>query len=102
MTDKKMRGGGFSAMTPERLREVAKAGGRALHAQGKAHTFTDAERAAGGRKGGKSHAEVEGYFSRLGKIPRRKKRTKAKKQKTLPAQSIAVANGVRIVTHRLI
>jgi general stress protein YciG len=47
-------------MTPERRREIARMGGRAVQAQGKGHTFTREEAAAAGRKGGKASARRRG------------------------------------------
>lgn len=44
-------GRGFTAMTPERRREISSLGGKATHAAGRAHQFTAQEAAAAGRKG---------------------------------------------------
>jgi general stress protein YciG len=49
---------GFAAMDPQRQREIASAGGKAAHAQGKAHQWTSTEAREAGRKsheGGKAH-----------------------------------------------
>ena len=43
---------GFASMSPERVREIASKGGRAVHAQGKGHRFTHEEAKAAGAKGG--------------------------------------------------
>ncbi len=43
---------GFQGMTPERRREVAASGGRAAHAKGTAHRWTEEEAREAGRKGG--------------------------------------------------
>lgn len=43
---------GFSAMSPEKQREIASLGGKAAHAKGRAHEFTPEEAKAAGRKGG--------------------------------------------------
>lgn len=43
---------GFASMDPEKQREIARRGGRAAHAQGKAHQFTSDEARAAGMKGG--------------------------------------------------
>ena len=50
MTPKSRRG--FSAMTPERHREIARMGGKAAHAKGTAHEWTSEEAKEAGRKGG--------------------------------------------------
>jgi general stress protein YciG len=50
---------GFAAMSPEKRREIAKQGGRAVHEQGRAHRFTPEETQLGGlrRYGRPSTAE---------------------------------------------
>jgi general stress protein YciG len=45
---------GFASMDPAKQREIASKGGRAAHAQGKAHEFTSEEARAAGRKGGEA------------------------------------------------
>jgi hypothetical protein len=44
---------GFAAMSAEKQREIASLGGKAAHAQGKAHTFDSKQAAEAGRKGGR-------------------------------------------------
>ena len=44
--------GGMKNLSPERIRQIARKGGRAAHAKGTAHKWTSAEAAAAGRKGG--------------------------------------------------
>lgn len=49
---------GFAALAPERVREIARAGGKKAHAVGTAHEFTKVEAQAAGRIGGKAtHAK---------------------------------------------
>jgi uncharacterized protein len=48
---------GFASMTPERRREIASKGGKAAHAQGKAHTWTAEQAKEAGRKGGTATQE---------------------------------------------
>jgi general stress protein YciG len=43
---------GFAAMSPAKRREIAAKGGKAAHAQGKAHQFTSEEAREAGRAGG--------------------------------------------------
>jgi uncharacterized protein len=43
---------GFAALSPERVRALARRGGLAAHQQGNAHEFTSEEARAAGRKGG--------------------------------------------------
>ena len=45
---------GFAAMTPEAQRHIASLGGRAAHAQGKAHKWDREAAVAAGRKGGRA------------------------------------------------
>lgn len=45
---------GFASMDAAKQREIASKGGRAAHAQGKAHEFTSEEARAAGRKGGEA------------------------------------------------
>lgn len=41
-------------MTPEKRRELARMGGKAVHAQGTGHEWTSQEAKAAGRKGGQA------------------------------------------------
>ncbi len=50
ITEKPKRG--FASMDPERQREVARRGGKAAHAKGRAHEFTSEQAREAGRKGG--------------------------------------------------
>jgi len=51
---------GFAAMDPAKVREISSRGGKAAHAQGKAHQFTTEEAREAGRKGGKAaHAKLK-------------------------------------------
>ncbi|MGZ3952500.1 MAG: KGG domain-containing protein [Flavisolibacter sp.] len=43
---------GFAAMSPERQKEIASAGGRAAHEQGVAHKWNSEEARNAGKKGG--------------------------------------------------
>lgn len=43
---------GFASMAPDKRRAIASLGGKAAHAQGKAHQWTTEEAQAAGRKGG--------------------------------------------------
>jgi general stress protein YciG len=73
-TAKKRRG--FAAMSPDKQREIARKGGRAAHANGKAHEFSQEEASAAGRIGGKqvsSNAEHMAKIGRMGGLARGKK-----------------------------
>ena len=43
-------GGGFQNLIPEELEKISRSGGKAAHAQGKAHTFTKEEASAAAKK----------------------------------------------------
>lgn len=45
---------GFASMDPERVREIARRGGKAAHEAGTAHEFTTEEAREAGRKGGQT------------------------------------------------
>lgn len=45
---------GFASMDPQRQKEIARLGGKAAHASGKAHEFNTAEAREAGRKGGRA------------------------------------------------
>lgn len=47
---------GFAAMSPEKQKEIASAGGKAAHAQGTAHRWTSEQAKEAGRKGGEARA----------------------------------------------
>jgi uncharacterized protein len=65
MAEKSKRG--FASMTLEQLREIASKGGKAAHAQGKAHRFTSEEAKIAGRKGGQKIAADREYMARIGR-----------------------------------
>lgn len=59
---------GFAAMSPERRREICAKGGKAAHAQGKAHKFTSEEaRAAGSIGGARVASRGRAYMSEIGR-----------------------------------
>ncbi len=45
---------GFAVMDPNRVKEIASAGGKAAHRAGTAHRFSTEEAREAGRKGGKA------------------------------------------------
>lgn len=47
---------GLGSMTPERRKEIGSLGGKAVHAQGKAHHWTSATAKIAGRQGGLASA----------------------------------------------
>ena len=54
MVEQKKGKRGFGSMDPERVREIARTGGKAAHASGRAHQFTAEEARVAGSKGGKA------------------------------------------------
>lgn len=60
---------GFAAMDPERQREIARMGGRAVTEKGTRHAFTPEEARAAGRLGGKRAQEKRLEAERAGAAP---------------------------------
>ena len=60
---------GFQNMTPERRREIARMGGKAVHAIGLGHKYTSESGTSAGIKGGKSLAAKRGseYMAQIGR-----------------------------------
>ena len=58
---------GFAAMTPEQRKEIASAGGRASHSQGKAYKFTTETARQAGQKGGKAVSQDKEHMAAIGK-----------------------------------
>jgi general stress protein YciG len=58
---------GFGALDEARRQEIARMGGRAAHAQGKAHEFTPEEARVAGRKGGKTLSRDRDHMAKIGR-----------------------------------
>lgn len=54
MPDEEKKYRGFATWPPDKVREAAKKGGKAAHAQGVAHEFTSEQARIAGRKGGRA------------------------------------------------
>jgi general stress protein YciG len=67
---------GFAALDPDKQREIARLGGRAAHAQGKAHEFTSEEARVAGRKGGEVVSNDKEHMKEIGRMGGRAKRRK--------------------------
>ena len=67
---------GFAALAPEKQREIARLGGRAAHAQGKAHEFTREEARVAGRKGGEVVSNDKQHMKEIGRMGGKAKRRK--------------------------
>src|SRR5579883_3366776 len=58
---------GFASMDPGKQREIASKGGRAAHAQGRAHEFTPDEARTAGRKGGEVVSRDRAHMAAIGR-----------------------------------
>lgn len=58
---------GFGSMDEKRQREIASKGGKAAHAQGRAHEFTSAEAREAGRQGGIAVSRDRDHMARIGR-----------------------------------
>lgn len=57
---------GFAVMTPEQKKEIASAGGRAAHAQGKAYKFSSEAAKVAGQKGGRTVSQNREHMATIG------------------------------------
>lgn len=67
MTEQKRSGRGFASMSPEKQREIASQGGKAAHAQGRAHEFTPDEAREAGRRGGTNLSADRAHMAEIGR-----------------------------------
>lgn len=58
---------GFAAMSEEKRKAIASAGGKAAHAKGVAHEFTPESAAEAGRKGGTVVSANRGHMVEIGR-----------------------------------
>ncbi len=58
---------GFASMDMGKQREIASKGGKAAHAQGRAHEFTPDEAREAGRKGGKVVSQDRQHMAEIGR-----------------------------------
>ena len=83
-------GKGFSGMSRERQREIASEGGKAAHAQGRAHEFTSDEAREAGKKGGKKISRDREHMAAIGRaggIARGRKRAAERGDRLLPEKT---------------
>ena len=59
---------GFAAMDHDMQQQISSMGGKAAHAQGKAHEFTAEEARNAGAKGGKAVAKDREHMRRIGRL----------------------------------
>ena len=58
---------GFASMDEAKQREIASRGGKAAHAQGRAHEFTQDEARAAGKRGGEKVASDRAHMAEIGR-----------------------------------
>jgi general stress protein YciG len=58
---------GFASMDMSKQREIASKGGKAAHAQGRAHEFTVEEARTAGRKGGEAVSRDRTHMAAIGR-----------------------------------
>lgn len=58
---------GFASMDLSKQREIASKGGKAAHAQGRAHEFTADEARVAGRKGGEAVSRDRSHMAAIGR-----------------------------------
>jgi general stress protein YciG len=58
---------GFASMDASKQREIASKGGKAAHAQGRAHEFTPDEARTAGRKGGEVVSRDRAHMAAIGR-----------------------------------
>lgn len=58
---------GFASLSPERLREIASLGGKAAHAQGKAHHWSPEAAKTAGQKGGATISQNREHMANIGR-----------------------------------
>jgi general stress protein YciG len=61
------KGRGFASMEADRQREIASKGGKAAHAQGRAHQFTADEARLAGRRGGEAVSRDREHMAAIGR-----------------------------------
>ncbi|MEK7637043.1 MAG: KGG domain-containing protein [Patescibacteria group bacterium] len=66
MTSESRRG--FASWDPEKLRDVARRGGRAAHQSGKTRQYTSEEARRAGRKGGQVVSRDREHMARIGRL----------------------------------
>jgi general stress protein YciG len=74
-TEQPKRPRGFAAISPERVREIARKGGTAAHLAGTAHEFTPEEARLAGSKGGLASAAKKKAAKEATSLPEDEKTT---------------------------
>lgn len=58
---------GFASMPKDKVREIARKGGKAAHRKGTAHEFTSSEAREAGRKGGEAVSKDRSHMAEIGR-----------------------------------
>lgn len=66
-TDAPKSNRGFASMAANKQREIASKGGKAAHAQGRAHEFSAEEARSAGRKGGEAVSRDRAHMAAIGR-----------------------------------
>ncbi len=91
-SDSKKEGRGFASMEAERQREIARKGGKAAHAQGRAHEFTADEARVAGRLGGEMVSRDREHMRAIGRAGGRARgRLQASRDEWVPEAAITPA-----------
>lgn len=77
MTDQPKKKGGFASMSAAEQRAIARMGGVAAHAQGRAHEFSKDEARVAGRKGGEIVSRDRAHMAAIGRVGGRKRQSAA-------------------------
>jgi general stress protein YciG len=86
---------GFASMDASKQKEIASKGGKAAHAQGRAHEFTADEARTAGRKGGEVVSRDRAHMAAIGRAGGQARgRNRAMQASREAAQrAVAAANG---------
>lgn len=92
-TDEPKSTGGFASMDPSKQRSIASKGGKAAHAQGRAHEFTAEEARSAGRKGGETVSRDRAHMATIGRLggQARGRNRAAQRRETESANDLAAA-----------
>jgi uncharacterized protein len=94
---------GFASMDRSKQREIAIKGGRAAHAQGRAHEFTTAEARTAGQKGGEMVSRDRTHMALIGRAggqARGRNRSLQAVPSSSPRVDATPANGIDSVDSR--
>jgi general stress protein YciG len=78
---------GFAVMDPIRRKEIARKGGKAAHAQRRAHEFSPDEAKTAGRKGGLAVSADRAHMAAIGRAGGKARGARARASEGQPGQS---------------